>query len=288
MQLKVVRNRAQASAERLDQLGPRLAGAIRAEVAKLVQRAGHKRAVTDAENVHQMRVSTRKIRSYLKAFRKETGPTAGQLDHRLRDLQKSLGSLRDLDVQLERWREENEVVTALQKSREALREALASTLASTTFAGLISSLRTLAQAVANNPALSRPFESALTDTVRTARRQSWRKAKRLGMLDPSLEFHALRRSAKQLRYLTELGPESRKRAKVVDRLKELQDVLGERQDAVTADHLLLDLTDQLGEASRKLARHRARDAEREEPKLRRKILKQRSVLRKRAWRAILG
>ena len=62
----------------------------------------------DLENVHQMRVATRRIRAYLKAAiprpRPARPPTALRVD--LADLARALGEVRDLDVMIHRMHAE--------------------------------------------------------------------------------------------------------------------------------------------------------------------------------------
>ena len=104
------------------------------------------------------------------------------------------------------------------------------------------------------PRSSKPVEPPLTDAAaepcRTAlppaARGAWRRLKRGGRClrpaDPDQEFHNMRKEAKRARYTAELiapligGGAAKGSDRFIHLVTEVQDVLGEHQDAVVAAH----------------------------------------------------
>ena len=103
--------------------------------------------------------------------------------------------------------------------------------------------------------------STLSDLVDRQARKLRKSAKSLPQDPADDELHALRKAGKRTRYAAELAGDS----KLVRRAKELQDVLGEHQDAVVAGERLRALA-AAGDAA--LAFAAGRIAEREEARRR--------------------
>ena len=210
----------------------------------------------DPEGVHKMRVATRRLRSAFRAFKKVLPASIRSFNGEFKWLAAVLGGVRDLDVAIgnlphflseippedaahldafeqdlaDRWREERRRLLACLASRRYGR-------LKADFAGSLE----------RGPS-ARDMEALGSITVGEAARlligKRYRRVVRRGRQitsessDESL--HALRIQCKRLRYLLEffrpaygnlLGAEIR-------RLKKLQDVLGEFQDACVAGHLL--------------------------------------------------
>ncbi len=199
------------------------------------------------EDIHQARVATRRLRSDLRTFDVVLDPVwvrHVRLD--LKWLGSALGEVRDADVltgQLAGAPEEIGVQLAGQRAEAA--ERVAEHLASDRYLLLLDHL----QAAANNP----PFvlgeddihqedraEKVLPSLV-GARWHALRRQVRKSGSDPSDErLHRIRIGAKQLRYAAEaatpvVGKAARRTAKAAE---DLQTLLGEHHDAVTAESWL--------------------------------------------------
>jgi CHAD domain-containing protein len=128
-------------------------------------------------------------------------------------------------------------VRALARQRRTARRKLLSTLNSERYFALLDSLERPIATVSDSPTL---------EDVHAAEHRRLRKAVReLGPESPDEEMHAVRIKVKRARYAAEL---SGARA-YVTAAKELQDVLGEHQDAVVAQERLRALADRLPAAS---------------------------------------
>jgi CHAD domain-containing protein len=162
----------------------------------------------------------------------------------------ALGPLRDDDVMLERLREdaaalpEEDVaalakITALvEKERESARENALAALADDRYIALLDTIETTSREL---PLLGEPPQLQAL-----AAKDLRRLEKRLGGLDDEStdeELHAARIKGKRARYAAELvAPARGKRTQVlIDRLKELQDVLGDHNDGVIAQRRLREL-----------------------------------------------
>ena len=213
---------------------------IRANAAEFVARQEGARTGADPEDLHKFRVATRRIRSLLRS-------TRGQLEDRaegerlraeLKWLAAALGEVRDRDVLIEYLVGELDsldgaplgaLLDLVDEERDRARRELVVALDSPRFAELRASL-------ADPPAL-REGETLLG----TAKGEYKRLRKTVDALgdDPGdEELHEARIRVKRARYAGEAagvgGP-------FVDRAKELQEALGEHQDAVIAEASVRDL-----------------------------------------------
>jgi CHAD domain-containing protein len=196
-----------------------------------------------------MRVGTRRLRSDLRTFRKLLDAEwARAMRTELKWLGTALGDVRDLDVMLERLRAEagdlephlDGLFEELEARREVARERLLGALRGQRYVALLDRLVEAAAAPPLTAAADRPARDALPALAR----KSWRKAARSGRAladtSPDNEFHEVRKRAKQARYAAEavapaLGRKRGTRAKTfASRAADVQDVLGELQDAVVA------------------------------------------------------
>jgi CHAD domain-containing protein len=194
-------------------------------------------AGADPEGVHQLRVAVRRIRAVLKASRFDDG---GALLAELRWFFGELGPLRDLDVLLDRFRDDTDGFSAdemvaferllkgLRTERGQARRRATRALRGKRYAAL---LKTLA---ATDAAPKAPTGTGLlAEIVKPFRKL--RKAVDAAGPDPEDQvLHDLRIRGKKLRYAAELaGGKQVKR--LVKATKRLQDVLGEHQDACVAE-----------------------------------------------------
>ncbi|GEL18572.1 CHAD domain-containing protein [Pseudonocardia asaccharolytica] len=219
------------------------------------------RSGADIEDLHQMRVSVRRMRATLKAARPLLDAEwADALRAELGWLGGSLGPVRDLDVMLLRLRgelatlpeierEAGEVlVGALVRERVAARAEMMAALEAPRYTALLESLAEAIRA----PLPARRGDGAqpeLVDLVRTEARKLDKAVDKAVENPPDETLHALRILGKRLRYTAELTEPAL--GKPVTRLLKatahLQEVLGDHQDACVAEERIRSLLDDLGE-----------------------------------------
>jgi CHAD domain-containing protein len=224
--------------------------ALALSVVRLLRHDAGVRLGEDAEDVHQARVATRRIRSDLRTFRDVVDPDwALPLREELRWLGGLLGAVRDAEVLRDRLRGRETLLAPadrgaaeallerLDRVREAAREELIAAMREPRYVALLDALvdgaRTprMAEEVATSAAANvlpaslegpwRHLEAAI-DRIRE---------------DPTDEaLHGARIRAKRVRYAAEaVAPVFGKRARrFAIAAVGLQDVLGEHQDAVVA------------------------------------------------------
>ncbi|MBB3751190.1 CHAD domain-containing protein [Mycolicibacterium sp. BK634] len=201
------------------------------------------------DSVHQMRVTTRKIRSLLQASEDSFGLTddAWILDE-LRQLAAVLGVARDAEVLAERYEAALKdlpdelvrgpvyarLVDGAQRNYQAgLRRSLAA-MRSTRYFRLLDALEGL---VATQPPEAVPGEEPKPVTIDSAYKRVQKAAKNAAEAteDRDEALHRIRKGAKRLRYVAAATGEP----KVSDRAKTIQTLLGDHQDStVSRAHLL--------------------------------------------------
>ena len=230
---------------------------MRAHVAAMVRREPGVRYGNDAEDLHQMRVSIRRVRAAMVVFEEALPARAPRLRQELGWLGSLLGAVRDLDVQLEQigaWsaaaepaeREALDVVTAvLDERRTKARARLVAAMDSRRLVRLTSSLeRFLTNGpVKRSPSAHVPILEAAPEVVALGYRKVVAIGDHIKEGSPPQALHALRIRTKRLRYTVEfIEPIYRKPARAyAKRLIALQDVLGAHQDDVVAIATLRDI-----------------------------------------------
>lgn len=226
----------------------------------------------DPEFLHDLRVAVRRTRSVL-AQGKRVLPAAVLSRYRkgFERLGSVTGPARDLDVYVMEWDGyvaplPPETVAALgivldhlKKQRRAAHVALAEALRSATSQDIMASwhawLDDPRSGRAPGPDADRPLGAVVAQRITKAQRRLLRRGRTIGPDSPAEDLHELRKDAKKLRYLLEcfggILPTASRKA-FVQRLKALQDNLGEHQDAEV--HVT-----QLREISRRLHRRAAAD-----------------------------
>jgi CHAD domain-containing protein len=231
---------------------------LRRNLAAMLAHEAGTRLGEDIEQLHDMRVATRRLRAALALFAGVLPGHARPLRDELGWLAAELGTVRDLDVQLQRlegWRDElpdedsgalADLARLLGREREIAREQLLASLDSPRYGRLVSefasmlrpgpgqspgpqSRAALAPAVSVIPGLILARQRSAATAARQARRSR----------DPE-DFHRLRIRCKRLRYALEFVSEiydGRTRG-VIRRVTRLQDCLGVMQDAQVAAHRL--------------------------------------------------
>jgi len=223
--------------------GEALGAALEQQHERLLAHDPGTRLGVDPEDLHQMRVATRRSRAFLRTARPIlAGDWAEPLRAELRWLGTALGRARDLDVLVEHLRSETTLLKgdereaggllgSLEAERRMARHEAVAALAEDRYFELLD-------------ALERGAVSARTDAAESSLAELWwrefRRCRRafegLSRTSKDSELHAARIRVKRARYAAELaapelgGPGER----FVAKAKRLQDVLGEHQDAVVA------------------------------------------------------
>jgi len=223
-----------------------LRAALRDQLAEILAHDPGTRLGADDEDLHQLRVATRRLRAFLRASRSFVDEQwADELRAELGWLGSELGRVRDLDVLIEHLREESAslepeetrafkpVLTALGRERDRQRRTLLRGLGSDRYLALLDVLET-----ADPP--THQADTTLEAIWRREFRRLRRAMKELGDSPLDDVLHGARIHAKRARYAAELArPVLGKRAApFLEAAKELQDVLGIHQDAVVAEQVL--------------------------------------------------
>jgi len=214
----------------------------------------------DPEYLHDMRVATRRMRAALRVFRDALpARRAGALKRDLQWVARALGRVRDLDVYLLRSARESSGVTPdcrsalhayqalLRARREHARTAMLRMLDTRRFAALVERFRRFLEAGAPKFPSARlagqPVLFVASRLVKRHLKKLLREGRRLDAASTDEDLHAMRIRCKRMRYICEFfsdlyhGPAQ----KFARRVTELQDVLGDHQDAVVAQAMLKDL-----------------------------------------------
>jgi CHAD domain-containing protein len=241
--------------------------ALRGYAQELADREAGVRLGVDPEELHKQRVATRRLRSLLRSTRTQLAdPQRAQwLRDELRWLGGLLGKVRDLDVlihylltelgSIEEAAAFGGILELLDSEREEAKKTLRAALDSSRYRTLVGELK-------RPPALrdGERLETAAAAEYRRLRAA----AKRLAAEPMDHELHRVRIRAKRARYAAEaVGGKSR----FVTRAEEVQDLLGEHQDAAVAEHRIRELVAQVRGtgrtalvAGRLIERQRARRA----------------------------
>lgn len=228
------------------------------------------------EALHDLRVTIRRLRSVLRAFRPQlVGTVPKKLRRQLRDLQRVTNPARDAEVQMAwiagrrsectrgQWTGARWLLRRLREIRDEGYEASASAVASK-FPRLERRLRKRLEeaTVWDEEGASGPtFAAVCGDLVREHRAVLEEGLASITGSTKEAEVHATRISAKRLRYLLELvEPDVEPARQAVNELKQLQDVLGDLHDAQVADEELAEASETAAaEHARRLHELEARD-----------------------------
>lgn len=221
-----------------------LALALREQRRRLLLHDPGTRLGSDVEDLHQLRVATRRSRAFLRAGRVLLDRVwADGLREELRWLGTGLGPARDLDVLIERIGADVTLLgpeadlgagllVQLEAERALARAAVVDALTSERYFALLDALET---------AGSTPVGSGDSVTLAAIWEKEWKRVRReVRSLpdDPAdAELHAIRIGVKRARYAAELAAHElgRKGVAFVQAAKAAQDVLGEHQDAAVAE-----------------------------------------------------
>ena len=235
---------------------------LREQAEELLAHDAGTRLGTDAEELHQFRVATRRLRAFLRAGGDLLDQEATEpLRAELRWLGSTLGPVRDLDVLIERLAAEvstlgvdetegRKLVRTLDRSRRSARRRLLTALNSARYFALLDALEHPFATIADEPSLAE---------IHAAEHRKLKQAVNgLTSDSPDEELHAARIRVKRARYAAELEGDK----PYVSAAKRLQDVLGEHQDAVVAIEKLRNLAGRMPDAAVAAGRLIEREQER--------------------------
>jgi len=209
----------------------------------------------ESEDLHQMRVATRRLRSVLRSVHGMLDPEwAAPLLSGLMWLGQLLGFARDLDVQLEYLRSEasqlglrdrkpvERFVSYLEEERAGAQRTLVGEMRSARYLGFLSKLE---------QALHEPVVVESDCRVEDVAARAFKKlSKAMRDLPPSpsnADIHQVRIKAKRARYAAELAEASggKSATRFIKVAKGFQDLLGTHHDAVLAERYMRDFVARL-------------------------------------------
>jgi CHAD domain-containing protein len=232
-------------------------GVLRRQFTAMLAKEPGTRLGDDVEELHEMRVATRRLRAALSLFADVLPETALKAREEISWVGQGLGAVRDLDVQIEQldgWLDTAEpedrqalaiLRSLLQAQRETARTAMLEMLDSRRYEAFVNRFsRTLrARHLARSGPAAQPALALAPELIETRFRSVRKAGKRIGPDSPATDYHRLRIRAKRLRYalefLGDLYPGSTQA--VIKRLVGVQDLLGLHQDADVAINRLRQL-----------------------------------------------
>jgi triphosphatase len=223
---------------------------LRRHFAALLAKEPGARLGDDVEELHDMRVASRRLRAAMSLFADVLPPSAAKLGEDLRWIGHSLGAVRDLDVQLEQldaWFTEvseadRRALTALRSLLEAersgARKTMLADLDSRRYELLVGRfgrmLRSARGRRTGPPSL--PARAVAPDLIEERFNAFRKAAEKISDDSPAADYHRVRIRGKRFRYalefLADLYPGGTRL--LIKRLIALQDILGLHQDAEVA------------------------------------------------------
>jgi len=223
---------------------------LRRHVGQMLAHEPGVRPGEDPEELHDMRVATRRLRAALKLYSDFLPKRAERYERDLRWVAGALGEVRDLDVHLEGLSEEasrngevlEEVVSLLRERRNEARRGMLEALDSNRYERLMASFSATLRR-GRSPTPTAPILEAAPHLVRDRYKKVRKAANKLSEESPPEHFHELRKKGKRLRYALEPLQEiyGKPAQKMVKLLKKTQDDLGDHQDLIVAAELMEEL-----------------------------------------------
>lgn len=235
---------------------------LRRHFSALVAKEAGTRLGDEIEELHDMRVATRRLRAALTLFADVLPPSVGALREELGWVGQTLGAVRDLDVQLEQLDEwlatipeaDRDALGALRalldEQRAAARTEMLAALDSRRyelFVGRFGRMLRTGRVTRSGPS-AQPALAVAPDLIEGRFRPFRKGGDRIGPGSNPGDYHRLRIRCKRLRYALEfLGDVYPDRARpLIKRLVALQDILGLHQDADVAIERLRGLAAERG------------------------------------------
>ncbi len=227
---------------------------LRRHLGVLLAKEAGTRLGEDIEELHDMRVATRRLRAAIDLFADALPVRVRQLRDELSWLAEVLGGVRDLDVQIDNLDDMVPATAAaplehlrhlLEREHRGARRALLEALDSPRWERLADGLVGLAQQGPNRRSVAarRPAALAVPELVVARHRAVAKAARRARRSGVASDFHRLRIRCKRLRYSLEFvgGVYGGRTERYTRRLAKVQDALGLMQDAEVATRWLHDL-----------------------------------------------
>ena len=249
--LRVVQRQGRSKAPGKQSALPHLQMMIRRQYEEILAHDPGTRLGSDPEALHKMRVAVRRLRAFLRVARPIPDRAwTDELRAELKWVGRALGAVRDHDVLLIHVRGQAEtlpstdvaalglIVEAIERQRETSREEMLEALSSPRYLELLGRV----ELAGETPHWNGKRRSA----GKLAAKEFMKLERAIKALDPApsdTELHRLRVRGKRARYAGELAEAAvgKKARRFVDRAKNVQDVLGEHQDAVVADERVREL-----------------------------------------------
>ena len=286
---------------------------IRSQLRELFAREPGARLGEDPEELHDMRVATRRLRAAMDVFSSALPSRAVAVREELRWIAAELGQVRDLDVQLEgipqmsQWSKEwtgadhgtalAHLQALLEAERDEARRKLLDALDSARWERLTAALLALARQGPSRrvPGARIPAAIAVPPLLEERHRATVAAARRARRSGIAHDFHRVRIRGKRLRYCLEFASPlyGRPAQRFVTKLTRLQDQLGRMQDAEVASSRLFSMATETPPPGRALPpatvfvmggiaeRYRQTSAQ-----LREVLPRRLGVLRGKAWREL--
>jgi CHAD domain-containing protein len=229
---------------------------LRRELAALLAQQPAPGTVPQPEAIHQMRIATRRLRVALRTFGNMLpADDARAFAGEFRWFAQTLGEVRDLDVYAEHFRDYAKLVPPeqqpelggyelhLRRQRAQARAELERLFVGERVGTLLTGFRHFLEGAPTTGALRRwrsfRVGDGAAEYLRASKKRVLRAGRKIAPDSPAEKLHRLRIRAKRLRYELEffakVFPELEKAAKAA---KQLQELLGEHQDACTASDRL--------------------------------------------------
>ncbi|MBA3425758.1 MAG: CHAD domain-containing protein [Rubrobacteraceae bacterium] len=202
----------------------------------------------DPEELHDMRVATRRLRNALRIYADALPRRTERYERDLKHTADALGEVRDLDVHIAMFGDDPEdgdsrdVVNILERLRTGARERMLEVLDSKRYERLVADFSGMLR-LGRSPSPPASILTVAPDLVQKRYEKARKAAKKIDEFSSPEDYHRLRKRARRLRYSLEplAGIYGEPAEKAIKRLKKLQDALGLHQDAIVAAELLREL-----------------------------------------------
>ncbi|BBL80761.1 hypothetical protein RxyAA322_26150 [Rubrobacter xylanophilus] len=220
-------------------LGELAFAVMRSQMRRFLAHEPGTRLGDDPEELHDMRVACRRLRTALRVFRKALPGSAARFRGELGWIGGVLGEVRDLDVLLAQEGElPDGLRRALEREREEARDRMLQALDSRRYWCFVEEFAGFLRRGdrGHTPGADRPVLEAAPELVVGEHRRVREAGARIGPNSPAEDYHRLRRRLRRLRYTLEFfsGFYGAAAPEYISTLKNLQDLLGEHQDAAVA------------------------------------------------------
>lgn len=243
-------------------IGEAVYAALRRQFSAFLHHEPGTRLGEDPEELHDMRVASRRMRATMRTFAQMLPKRAERIEKELKWIAGELGAVRDLDVQIEQFTQWQNITAEIDRDalqividllahrRVAARKRMLTTLESRRYERLIAACTSVLLAGAPRRASAARLHVLIVapDVIAGRYRKVSKAAKPLETSSPAKDYHRLRIRCKRLRYTLELFVDlyGKPAQEFIQLMKALQDVLGQYQDAIVAGTHLRELTNSQG------------------------------------------